>query len=117
VHEAPLGDIEVRNIFGSLVATGTLPQRNVLPGVIRKVGVEIGKGLWFGRYTILLRSTYGGSPDELSVREIVWVVPWRTQGWKVLLVLDLLILSIVARRRLKLAWYFLKTGLPPPKDL
>jgi hypothetical protein len=36
VHEAP-GAIEVRNMFGALVATGTLPVRNVLPGDVRKI--------------------------------------------------------------------------------
>src|SRR5438132_7266173 len=38
VHEAPQGTIEVRNLFGSVVATGTLPVRNVLPGVVRRIG-------------------------------------------------------------------------------
>ena len=36
VHEAPSGDIEVRNMFGWLVATATLAVRKVLPGVVRK---------------------------------------------------------------------------------
>jgi len=107
----------VRNMFGSLVATGTLPVRNVLPGVVRKVEASVGDGLWLGRYTVLLSTTYGDSPQELVARKIIWVVPWGTQGWKALLVLGFAVLSIVARRRIKMAWYFLRTGLPPPKDL
>jgi hypothetical protein len=55
VHEAPQGTIEVRNMFGSLVATGTLPERNVLPGAVRKVETSVGDGLWcyFGRNTAM----------------------------------------------------------------
>jgi hypothetical protein len=121
VHEAPLGTIEVRNIFGSLVATSTLPQRNVLPGVVRKIEMAIGKGLWFGRYAVILRSTYSDSGEALSAREIVWVVPWRTQGWKVLLAFGFVLWVVLARKRFRMAfkmfWYEFKTGLPPPKDL
>ena len=117
VHEAPVGDIEVRNMFGWLVATSTLPVRNVLPGVVRKVEASVGDGLWLGRYTVLLSATYGDSPQQLVARKIIWVLPWRTQGWKALLALGFAVLSIVARRRIKMAWYFLRTGLPPPQDL
>ena len=44
MHEAPLAHIEVRNMFGSLVATGTLPERNVPPGLVRKIETMVGKG-------------------------------------------------------------------------
>ena len=117
VHEAPLGDIEVRNMFGGLVATGTLPVRNVLPGAVRKVEASVGEGLWLGRYTVLLRASYGDKGEMLDAKRIIWVAPWRTQGWKVFLVLAFIVWSIAARRRFKRAWYVLKTGLPPPKDL
>ena len=82
MHEAPQGTIEVRNLFGSLVATGTLPVRNVLPGVVRKIGTSVGEGFWLGRYSVLLRARYGAGGEELVAKTIVWVVPWRTQGWK-----------------------------------
>src|SRR2546427_12138671 len=82
VHEAPQGTIEVRSIFGALVATGTLPVRNVLPGVVRKIGTSAGEGFWLGRYSVLLRARYGAGGEELVAKTIVWVVPWRTQGWK-----------------------------------
>ena len=45
VHEAPQGTLEVRNMFGTLVATSTMPVRNVLPGVVRKVEASVGEGL------------------------------------------------------------------------
>jgi hypothetical protein len=59
VHETPQGAIEVKNMFGSLVATGTLPERNVLPGATRRIEAQItGDGPWLGRYTINLTATY-----------------------------------------------------------
>jgi hypothetical protein len=117
VHEAPLGDIEVRNMFGGLVATGTLPVRNVLPGVVRKVEASVGDGLWFGRYTVLLHATYGDDGQELGSKQYVWVLPWRTQGWKFLLGIGVLTFVIWKRRNFGMAWYFLKTAHPPPQDL
>jgi len=113
VHEAPQGTIEVRNLFGGLSATATLPVRNVLPGVVRKVEASVGSGFWLGRYTVLLHATYGDNGQELVSKRYVWVVPWRTQGWKFLLGLGLVIWVITARRRFRAFWYVLKTGLPP----
>jgi len=117
VHEAPQGTIEVRNMFGSLVATSTLPVRNVLPGVVRKVEASVGDGLWLGRYTVLLHATYGDNGQELVAKQYVWVLRWRTEGWKVLLGIGVLTFVIWKRRNFGRAWYFLRTGLPPPKEL
>jgi len=113
VHEAPQGTIEVRNLFGELSATATLPVRNVLPGVVRKVEASVGSGFWLGRYAVLLHATYGDNGQELVSKRYVWVVPWRTEGWKFLLGLGLVIWVITARRRFGAFWYVLKTGLPP----
>ena len=113
VHEAPQGTIEVRNLFGSVVATGTLPVRNVLPGVVRRIGTSVGEGVWLGQYTVYLRAKYGDAGQELYSQEKLWVVPWRTQGWKLLLGYGLVVWVIVARRRFRAFWIVLKTGLPP----
>ena len=97
-------EIEVRNMFGALVATATLPVRNVLPGVVRKIGTSVGEGFWLGRYTVYLRAKYGDAGQELYSQEKLWVVPWRTQGWKLLLGLGLVVWVIVARRRFRAFW-------------
>jgi hypothetical protein len=78
---------------------------------------SVGEGFWLGRYTVLLQAHYGDGGTELDSKQVIWVVPWRTQGWKVLLGLGIVIWVIVARRRFKRAWYVLKTGLPPPNNL
>ena len=116
VHEAPSGSIEVRNMFGGLVATGTLPVRNVLPGAVRKVEASVGEGLWLGRYSVLLHATYGDNGQELVSNLYVWVVPWRTQGWKFLLGICVLAFVIWKRRNFGGFWYALRTGKPPPED-
>ena len=116
VHEAPTGEIEVRDMLGWLVATATLPVRNVLPGAIRKSEISVGDGLWLGRYAVSLHATYGDNGQELASMQYVWVVPWRTQGWKALLAFLLIAFVIWKRRNFGAAWYFLRTGLPPPQD-
>jgi hypothetical protein len=116
VHEAPSGDIEVRNMFGWIVATCTLPVRNVLPGSIRRSEISVGDGLWLGRYTVSLRATYGDAGQKLAAEKIIWVLPWRTQGWKVLLGIGVLAFVIWKRRNFGRAWYALRTGKPPPAD-
>ncbi|MFY9561412.1 MAG: hypothetical protein WAQ52_14360 [Terriglobales bacterium] len=116
VHEAPAGEIEVRNMFGWLVATSTLPVRNVLPGDVRKVEASLGDGLWLGRYAVTLRATYGEGGEELASRRVIWVVPWRTQGWKFLVAILFIAFVIWKRRNFGRAWYALRTGKPPPED-
>jgi len=118
VHEAPQGTIEVRNLYGAIVATGTLPVRNVLPGVVRKVDASVGEsGFWLGRYTVLLSAAYGDKGEKLAARRVVWIIPWRRYGFWMLGTLTLLIWVLAAPERFKRAWYEFKTGLPPPKDL
>ncbi len=71
----------------------------------------------FGRYSVTLAATYGSSGETLSARKTLWVVPWRMQGWKVLLTFACIAWVIAARRRFRRAWYVLKTGLPPRDNL
>jgi hypothetical protein len=115
VHEAPSGEIEVRDMFGWIVATGTLPVRNVLPGNVRKVEASVGDGLWLGRYTVSLSARYGDGHEELKVTAKFWAVPWKTQGWKVLLAILFIAFVIWKRRNFRRAWYALRTGKPAPE--
>jgi hypothetical protein len=81
------------------------------------VVASVGDGLWLGRYTVLLHAIYGDAGETLDARSYIWVVPWRTQGWKALLVILFIAFVVWRRRNLGMAWYFLRTGLPPPQDL
>lgn len=110
VHEVPVGAFEVKNILGSIVATGTLPLQNVLPGTVRRVEAEAGSGAWFGRYTATLHATYAGG-TELPVTSVTfWMVPWKTYGpWVLGAILVLSVLSFEPKRLL-LALRILITG-------
>ena len=68
------------------------------------------------KLAVLLRATYGDAVQELSARRVIWVVPWRSQGWKLLLGIGVLAIVIWKRRRFGRAWYALRTGKPPPED-
>ncbi len=116
VHEAPSGFIEVRDMFGDLVATGTPPANNVLPGTVRKITTSVGGGIWLGRYTATLTSSYGGQNEALpEATATFWVVPWQKYGPWALTALLAVYYLIKHRDRLPAAWHILMTGKPPPK--
>ena len=46
-----------------------------------------------------------------------WRVVAGLRVWTKRFVVELVVWSMVARRRFQAAWYVLKTGFPPPKDL
>jgi len=110
VHEKPAGTIEVRNMFGGVVATSTLPERNVIPRTIRRIEMRVGDGLWLGHYTASLRATYGPGTDEIVARASFWVIPWRTYGLSSLIFLGGVVFIIVRRRQFGEAFYILRTG-------
>src|SRR5438105_10687274 len=47
-HSWPAYRGAANNLFGGLVATATLPVRNVLPGVVRKIETSVGNGFLAG---------------------------------------------------------------------
>jgi len=112
VHEAPQTFVEVRNIFGYLVATGTLPERNVLPGTVRKVVASVGGGIWFGRYVVSLAASYPGGPT-MRASAVVWAVPWKAYGPWALAGAIVLAFLIWRRKRLPAFWHVLRTGKMP----
>ena len=116
VHDVPAGVFEVRNVLGSIVATGTLPARNVLPGTVRKIETQAGEGTWFGRYTAILHPTYAEGRDLPEAAVTFWIVPWKAYGPWALGLAVLASYVISRRKRLPAVWHILKTGLPPPKD-
>jgi hypothetical protein len=113
VHVKPRGVVEVRNMFGRVIASGALPERNVLPGTVRKISASVGDGVWFGRYKVALSATYGEGGDTLRAERVVWLVPWKRYGPWVLVVALLFSFVVWRRKRLPAFWHVLKTGLPP----
>lgn len=69
IHVKPVGNIEVTDMFGGLVAN--LPinqsQSNVLPSSIRRfIGAEVNKGWMLGKYTANLTMGYGTSGQAIT---------------------------------------------------
>jgi len=110
VHEKPEGTMEIRDVFDRIVATSTLPERNVLPRTVRRIAAEAGSGFWIGRYTALLRTTYGTGNEVLLARATFWVVPWRKYGLPFVIFLGGFVFVIVKRRQFAEASYVLATG-------
>ena len=110
VHEKPVATIEVRNVFGQVVATSILPERNVIPRTIRRIEMKVGDGLWMGRYTALLRATYGSGTDEIVARAAFWVIPWRKYGLSSLIFFCGFVFIVVRRKQFAEASYILRTG-------
>lgn len=92
VHVKPKGNITVKNMFGSTVATLPLiePPRNILPDSTRKFSQTLKQKWMFGRYTARLEATYGYSNKVLSGTFSFWVIPY-----KIILVSILIIVLLV----------------------
>jgi len=114
VHLAPQGTLEIRNIFGSLVATSTLPDRNILPGSIRKIGMSAGSGFWISRYTATLSAAHGSAGQEMAAQTHFWVVPLKKAGPAVLVCGVLVMFVIWRRKNFRAAFHVLRTGEEPP---
>ncbi len=111
VHVKPRGMISVFNVFGNLVATTTLPERNVLPGAVRRVEVPVREGLLAGRYTARLQGTYGRQNEiPIAVERSFWFVDWRGVGLPSLILLGVVGFVVWKRRNFRAAFRVLRTG-------
>ncbi len=114
VHVKPLGTVSIINMFGETVAEVSLPERNVLPGAVRRVAAPIGEGLLAGRYTARLQGTYGRR-NQLSVaaEQRFWFVDWRGVGLPSLILLGVGVFIFVKRRNFRAAFRALRTDEDP----
>ena len=114
VHVKPRGRFVISNMFGKRVAEVPLPERNVLPGSIRRVEVPVGEGLLAGRYTARLQGTYGRR-NQLSVvaERRFWFVDWRGVGLPSLILLGVGVFIFVKRRNFRAAFRALRSDEDP----
>lgn len=108
IHLKPRGLITITNLLSKKVADISIPEKNVLPGGVRKYELSWDqKWLWAGKYTATLTGSYGISNAQLNPVVITfWVFPWKF-GLGILVILILLILS---RRRWAAAFRVLIKG-------
>lgn len=79
VHVKPIGQIEIRDIFGNKVETLAVnPDKgNVLPLSIRKFQSTLDRQWMFGRYTADLSIAYGTTGQAIVESVSFWVIPYR----------------------------------------
>lgn len=116
VHVKPRGFILIKDIFGKEVDKLELTQKNVLPRSIRRIEVEWGNRLMFGRYEATLTAIYGTTNQPLSSVTSFWIIPWKIAGAVLLGVIILLAILIKGRKRIKLALRILFKGAQKHQD-
>lgn len=79
IHVKPIGSIEIKDAFGSIVATLPLnnEKSNVLPDSIRRFDSQFDGGWMFGYYTANLTLGYGTTGQALTSSATFWVIPYR----------------------------------------
>ena len=101
VHEAPVGNITVKNTWGKTVATYGFgsPSKNVLPGSIRRYDQTFDKSRLFGRYTASLDAAYGTTGGVLLATTTFWVIPWKLILFLIIIVALIVVLTRRGMRR------------------
>lgn len=111
VHFKPQGRIEIKNMFGSVVTTLDLEEKNVLPDAIRKLTNDWNPdGFALGRYTADLTLTYGIDNTIVTASTSFTIFPYKTVVPIAIVVIVLIIPAIKNRRRIKKALVVLKEG-------
>jgi len=79
VHIKPVGSIEVRDMFGGLVATIPVNDNkaNVLPESIRRFEATYSSSWMIGRYTADLAVGYGTTGQAITSTISFWVIPYK----------------------------------------
>ena len=79
IHIKPVGSIEIKNAFGSIVSTIPLnaERSNVLPDSIRRFNTQYNEGWMIGYYTANLTLGYGTTGQAMTATISFWVIPYR----------------------------------------
>jgi len=79
IHVKPVGSIEVKDAFGSIITTIPLndERSNVLPDSIRRFDTQFDGGWMIGYYTANLTLGYGTTGQALTSTISFWVIPYR----------------------------------------
>ena len=93
IHVKPVGNIEVRDMFGGLVSNLSVnkDKSNVLPSSIRRFDeAKLDKSWMIGLYTANLTMGYGTTGQALTNTITFWVVPY-----KIILVVLLVLVTVI----------------------
>lgn len=121
VHEKPTGVITVTDIFGNEVAKVNVPQKNVLPGAVRKVETQLkNQWLWGIRYRATLSGSYGSQNTPLTASVDFWAFPWQIALPGLIILIIVVWLIARTNKKIKKANQVLKEkegGQEPPKKV
>lgn len=108
VHAKPRGQIIITNWLGQKVAEVPFPEKNILPGAVRKIdAVWQQKWLWAGKYTATITGSYGINNTQLSPVVIgFWAFPWKAG----IIIFIVFILLFLMRKRFGAALKILLKG-------
>ncbi len=104
VHIKPTGTIQLRDVFGGLVATIGVNKSesqekisNVLPNSVRRFESTYNKKWMFGRYTANLALSYGTTGQAIVNSFTFWVIPYKliAAGLLVLITLVFILLRLI----------------------
>lgn len=92
IHVKPVGQIEIRDMFGNKVETLPLnaDKGNVLPLSIRKFQSTLDRTWMFGRYTADVSVAYGTTGQAIVQSLSFWVIPYKQIVFLLLLVTTLI---------------------------
>lgn len=79
IHIKPVGSIEIKDMFGSIVTTIPVndEKSNVLPDSTRRFDIQYDGGFMIGHYTANLTLGYGTTGQALTNTISFWVIPYR----------------------------------------
>lgn len=103
IHVKPVGNIEIRDLFGGLVATLPINEKdksNVLPDSIRKFdSAKYDKPWMFGKYTANLTLGYGTTGQAIVSSIDFWVIPYKAiiGGLLVIIIIVYVSLRLIKR--------------------
>lgn len=98
IHVKPSGDIEVKDMFGGIVAKIPVNKvmSNVLPSSIRRFGDDNGtldKAWMFGIYTANLTLGYGTTGQAITSTISFWVIPYKIIATVLFILITLIYVS------------------------
>lgn len=101
-HIKPVGTVEIKNLFGQVVASQSLEENNIFPEASRDYINSIGQKFMFGPYTAELRAKYGDTMDKtLFATAGFFVFPWKIASIALLAVIAIVLFILWMRKKKK----------------
>lgn len=98
LHIKPLGTIRIYDMFGRLITTLKLEEKNIFPGTSRVYQNTWEQKWGLGKYKAQLNAGYGTQGKALVATAFFWIIPWRVITIALLTVVLAILLIIYWRK-------------------